>query len=81
MHDKPRGGARSVPALRTVHAARADAVAEVPRVATRGADLVRDTANVADRLAQLPRRALVLNYDSGASAALLTKTAEALLTT
>ncbi|MEU2354351.1 hypothetical protein ABZ599_15520 [Streptomyces misionensis] len=50
-------------------------------MATRGADLVRDTANVADRLAQLPRRALVLNYDSGASAALLTKTAEALLTT
>ncbi|MGW2081242.1 hypothetical protein ACWCOW_30640 [Streptomyces sp. NPDC001939] len=38
------------------------------------------TTDLADRLAQLPRRALVLNHDSRASAELLGKTAEALLT-
>jgi len=36
--------------------------------------------DLADRLAQLPRRALVLNHDSRTSAELLAKTAEELLT-
>ncbi|HEY9332001.1 MAG TPA: hypothetical protein VIS09_27810 [Streptomyces sp.] len=36
--------------------------------------------DLADRLAQLPRRALVLNHDSRTSAELLAKTAEGLLT-
>ncbi|MGW8330572.1 hypothetical protein ACWGLE_22090 [Streptomyces sp. NPDC055897] len=37
------------------------------------------TTDLADRLAQLPRRAVVLSYDSRTSAELLAKTTEELL--
>ncbi|MFD7013987.1 hypothetical protein [Streptomyces sp. NPDC059928] len=42
-------------------------------------DKAAPVTDLADRLAQLPRRTLILNHDSSASAGLLSKTAEGLL--